>query len=230
MFTCICCGEDSPNIYTEYSKEIINFELCKRCGKIVDKYVEYDFTVVAIDLLVCKIEAYRHILRNVEYPRILHLFILSCILNGFLAWIVTEDSAEFCFDVVQAAVNSELYFYIVLKTFLSFVFGSILFVLGRSLMYYISMLDIVKLLIVTNLYSLLGLFMHPWKYFVSSILPQHSTLFAPILSLMCLMPTSILSFKALTNAPSLLATSLCMLSCGLVFAIDSAMIKLRYSS
>ncbi|EUB64911.1 UDP-glucose:glycoprotein glucosyltransferase [Echinococcus granulosus] len=104
MFVCICCGAQAPNVYTRYSKEIINLQLCGRCGRIVDKYVEYDFTIIAIDLLVYKIEAYRHILRNVDFPRIFHLLLLSCILSGFLGWICTENFDHFDADTIHAAM------------------------------------------------------------------------------------------------------------------------------
>ncbi|VDK83481.1 unnamed protein product [Dibothriocephalus latus] len=52
MYVCVCCGDDAPSLYTIYSSEIINCQSCKRCGKIVDKYVEYDIAIIIIDLLV----------------------------------------------------------------------------------------------------------------------------------------------------------------------------------
>lgn len=230
MFTCICCGEASTSLYTQYTKEIINFQLCKHCGKIVDKYVEYDFTIIAIDLLVCKIEAYRHILRNVEFPRMFQLFVLSCILNGILAWICTEDFEDFNVDAVQVAVNSELYFYIILKSTLSVLFGLTLFAFARILRYKIVHFDIVKLLILTNLCSLLGLLMHPWKELISIHFPQYIVFFTPTLAFICTVPTAIPSFKALTNASNFLSALLPVSACGVIFLLETAIIKLRFNS
>ena len=35
-----------------------------RCGKVVDKYVEYDLVIVSLDALLLKQQAFRHILLN----------------------------------------------------------------------------------------------------------------------------------------------------------------------
>lgn len=228
MFACVCCGEDSSTLYTQYTKEIIYFQRCENCGKIVDKYVEYDFTIIAIDLLVCKIEAYRHILRNVEFPRIFQLLFLSCILSGFLAWICAEDFEAFDVNTVQVAVNSELHFYIISKGCLGILFGILLYIFAHCFHHRIAPLDIVKLLILTNLCSLLGLLMHPWKDIMSVYFPQYTNFFAPILSFMCSVPTTVPSFRALTNASCSMSTFLSILACGLIFAIDLAIIKLRF--
>lgn len=34
------------------------------CGKVADKYVEYEFTLIALDMLMLRVEAFRHILFN----------------------------------------------------------------------------------------------------------------------------------------------------------------------
>lgn len=230
MFVCTCCGAQTPNIYTQYSEEIINFQLCERCGRIVDKYVEYDFTIIAIDLLVYKIEAYRHILKNVDFPRIFHLLLLSCILSGFLGWICTENFNDFDADVIHAAVNSELYFYILLKIFLAFTFGFLLCASSHFSKLGLAMLDIIKLLILTNFCSLIGLLMYPWKDILISYFPHLSILFAPLLSFFCVLLTTVPSFRALTNASCKLSSIISFVSCGSVFMIEHLIIKMRFVS
>nr|CDS15551.1 protein ARV1 [Echinococcus granulosus] len=230
MFVCICCGAQAPNVYTRYSKEIINLQLCGRCGRIVDKYVEYDFTIIAIDLLVYKIEAYRHILRNVDFPRIFHLLLLSCILSGFLGWICTENFDHFDADTIHAAVNSDLYFYILLKISLTFTFGFLLCVFSHFSELSLTMLDITKLLTLTNLCSLMGLLMYPWKDILLSYFSHLSILFAPLLGFLCVLLTTIPAFMALTNAPCTLSSIISFVSCGLVFIIEYLIIKIRFVS
>lgn len=225
MYVCICCGAEVENIYTQYSKEIINFQLCKNCGRIVDKYVEYDFTIVAIDLLVCKIEAYRHILRNTEFPRLFHLLLLSCILCGFLGWICTEEFDDFDVDIINAAVNSDLYFYILLKISVTILFGFLLYSFGYIVRLNISVIGIVKLLVLTNLCSLIGILMYPWKNILLSHSSFTSAYFSPILAFLCTLATTVPSFKALTNASNTLSLIIPLISCSFVFLTECSVIK-----
>ncbi|VDO12596.1 unnamed protein product [Rodentolepis nana] len=227
MYVCICCGAEVEKIYTQYSKEIINFQLCKICGRIVDKYVEYDFTIVAIDLLVCKIEAYRHILRNIEIPRLFHLLLLSCLLCGFLGWICTENFDNFDVNIINATVNSDLYSSILLKTLVTALSGFLLYSFGYIFGLNISVIGIVKLLVLTNLCSLIGLLMYPWKNILLDFLPYTSVYFSPILTFVCTLPTTIPSFRALTNASYTLSLIIPLISCSLVFVIESSVIKDR---
>ena len=227
MVVCVCCGSEAPSTYTHYSNEIICLQLCKCCGRIVDKYFEYDFTIVAIDLLVCKIEAYRHILRNIAFPRLTHFLFLSCILTGFLSWICTENFDDFDGDVINVAVNSELYFYILLKIFLNVIFGTTLLVFSRIVKIRFTVTDIVKLLILSNLCSLIGLLMFPWKDILSAH-HSHIFMFAPLLSFFCTLPTTVPSFRALANVSYVFSSIISVFSCAFVFVIESILIKLRF--
>ena len=227
MFVCICCGAEAPNAYIQYSNDIIYFQLCKYCGRVVDKYFEYDFTIIAIDLLVLKIEAYRHILRNIEVPRLIHLLLLSCILTGFLGWICTENFDDFDSDVINVAVNSDLYFYILMKMFLTLVFGVMLLFFSRVIRIKTTIVDISKLLMLSNMCSLIGLLMFPWKDILSAYL-CHLYIFAPLLSFFCTLPTTIPSFRALTNASCVLSSTISIFSCASVFVIECFVIKMRF--
>ncbi|KAI9144001.1 Arv1 protein [Paraphysoderma sedebokerense] len=64
MSICVECGCPSPSLYTEYSKGNIRLTQCKNCLKFADKYIEYDFTVVIIDLMLHRKQVYRHLLYN----------------------------------------------------------------------------------------------------------------------------------------------------------------------
>ncbi|KAK4469064.1 hypothetical protein MN116_006653 [Schistosoma mekongi] len=65
-FHCIYCNNYVSALYTQYTEEIIKMERCPNCGYVCDKYVEYDLFLVAIDLLVGRLEAYRHIVHNIS--------------------------------------------------------------------------------------------------------------------------------------------------------------------
>ncbi|TKR87348.1 hypothetical protein L596_011759 [Steinernema carpocapsae] len=66
-FVCINCDSPSSSIYQEYSKDVIRITECKKCGEIVDKYVEYDIVLVIMDLTLQYISAYRHLLINTKF-------------------------------------------------------------------------------------------------------------------------------------------------------------------
>ena len=42
----------------------IRLTVCKNCGRFCDKYVEHDFVVLFIDLVLIKPQVYRHLLHN----------------------------------------------------------------------------------------------------------------------------------------------------------------------
>lgn len=63
-FVCISCGHKASKLFHEYNGGIIKIVICKKCGKFVDKYIEYDLVVVSLDALLLKRQALRHILIN----------------------------------------------------------------------------------------------------------------------------------------------------------------------
>ncbi|CAG8443802.1 5687_t:CDS:2 [Funneliformis caledonium] len=68
MPTCVECGVPVTNLYTEYSKGNIRLTHCEICNKFADKYVEHDFVIIFIDMLLHKPQVYRHLLFNrLEY-------------------------------------------------------------------------------------------------------------------------------------------------------------------
>ncbi|CAN0418567.1 unnamed protein product, partial [Phaeothamnion confervicola] len=63
---CICveCGHAVPQLYKQYSEGNIRLARCDACGSVADKYIEYEFVLIAIDLVLHRAEAYRHLLFN----------------------------------------------------------------------------------------------------------------------------------------------------------------------
>eukprot|EP01132_Coremiostelium_polycephalum_P007503 gene7503-9220_t len=66
---CIECGRPVNDVYKEFGKSgsgNIRLTRCSNpsCQQIADKYVEYDFIIVFLDLFLHKAQAYRHLLFN----------------------------------------------------------------------------------------------------------------------------------------------------------------------
>ncbi|KAI8092491.1 Arv1-like family-domain-containing protein [Halteromyces radiatus] len=64
MPTCVECGTRVQNLYTQYSKDNIRLTSCDQCQQFADKYIEYDFVIIFIDMLLLKPQVYRHLLFN----------------------------------------------------------------------------------------------------------------------------------------------------------------------
>eukprot|EP01080_Neovahlkampfia_damariscottae_P002471 gene2471-3180_t len=62
-YHCIECGTETDSLSNEIKNEI-RLNICKNCNQYVDKYIEYEFIIIFIDLLLHKIPAYRHIIYN----------------------------------------------------------------------------------------------------------------------------------------------------------------------
>ncbi|VDP52707.1 unnamed protein product [Schistosoma curassoni] len=80
-YHCIYCNSRVAALYTQYAEEIIKMEHCPRCGNVSDKYIEYDLFLVIIDLLIGRLEAYRHVIHNVSIPSTLQFypFVSTCV-------------------------------------------------------------------------------------------------------------------------------------------------------
>ncbi|KAF3052831.1 sterol homeostasis protein [Didymella keratinophila] len=100
MPICIECRYPVKTLYTEYSKaddralgKGVRLTQCPRCKKFADKYVEHDFVVLFIDLVLIKPQVYRHLLFNRlgreddRFDRsILRLGILLLLFDVYLTW------------------------------------------------------------------------------------------------------------------------------------------------
>lgn len=71
MPICIECRYPVRTLWTQYSGagdkasgHNIRLTVCKNCGCFCDKYVEHDFVVMFIDLVLIKPQVYRHLLHN----------------------------------------------------------------------------------------------------------------------------------------------------------------------
>ena len=75
LFRCVECSHPVASLYTVYSKDNVRLTQCVRasaafadvqdkCKKFADKYIEHDFVVLFIDIILIKPQVYRHLLYN----------------------------------------------------------------------------------------------------------------------------------------------------------------------
>jgi hypothetical protein len=100
MPICIECRHPVKTLWTQYSGagdkssgHMIRLTVCRNCGHFCDKYVEHDFVVLFIDLVLIKPQVYRHLLHNTLMrdgdrfdPSIIRLGILLLLFDVYLTW------------------------------------------------------------------------------------------------------------------------------------------------
>ncbi|KAL2429986.1 hypothetical protein ABEF95_013706 [Exophiala dermatitidis] len=107
MPICITCSTPVKNLYTVYSKaddrtlgKGVRLTQCPNCKRFADKYVEHDFVVLFIDLVLIKPQVYRHLLFNrlgraddKFDPSILRLGILLILFDVYITWARIERTS-----------------------------------------------------------------------------------------------------------------------------------------
>ncbi|KAI1244108.1 hypothetical protein MGN70_013977 [Eutypa lata] len=107
MPICIECRTPVKTLWTQYkgagdpsSGHNIRLTVCKNCGRFCDKYVEHDFVVLFIDLVLIKPQVYRHLLHNTLMrdrdqfdPSIIRLGTLLLLFDVYLTWARIEKES-----------------------------------------------------------------------------------------------------------------------------------------
>ncbi|KAF9134400.1 sterol homeostasis protein [Mortierella sp. 14UC] len=98
MPTCVECGAAVSSLYTEYSKGNIRLTYCEHCKKLADKYVEHDFVIIFVDMILHKKPVYRHLLFNrLPYrdlgidPNVFKLGVLLILFDVYIKWFRLEQ-------------------------------------------------------------------------------------------------------------------------------------------
>ncbi|KAG6017734.1 hypothetical protein E4U54_004265 [Claviceps lovelessii] len=108
MPICIECRYPVKTLWTQYSGTSdkssghnIRLTVCRNCGRFCDKYVEHDFVVLFIDLVLIKPQVYRHLLHNTLMrdgdrfdPSILRLGVLLLLFDVYLTWARIEELSQ----------------------------------------------------------------------------------------------------------------------------------------
>ncbi|CEJ80289.1 Putative Protein arv1 [[Torrubiella] hemipterigena] len=107
MPICIECRHPVKTLWTKYSGGAgdksghnIRLTVCRKCGRFCDKYVEHDFVVLFIDLVLIKPQVYRHLLHNTLMrdgdrfdPSIIRLGVLLLLFDVYLTWARIEKQS-----------------------------------------------------------------------------------------------------------------------------------------
>lgn len=159
MPVCISCGNALDSLTRSYGKGNVQLEKCKLCNNFADKYVENEFIIIFLDMLLQKPAVYRHLLLNQSLPRdklqsfSQRLYILLILFEVYARWSLRFDSF-----LLQ-------YFYLFSLCFIEF---SVYHLSLRLIIYYIyktkSLDDISCALVISSFGKLLLLCLSIWDY------------------------------------------------------------------
>ncbi|KAE8377646.1 Arv1-like family-domain-containing protein [Aspergillus bertholletiae] len=127
MPICIECSYPVSHLYSTYSRaddrslgKGVRLTQCPRCQRFADKYVEYDFVVIFIDLVLIKPQVYRHLLfnrlggNNDQFDRsIIRLGVLLLLFDVYLTWARIEKSPSLATTFLsQAPIVIQYFFFL----------------------------------------------------------------------------------------------------------------------
>lgn len=101
-----CTNPDIKLLFTEFKSKYIQMAVCPECGKLADKYIEFDYVILFLDVLLLKPQAYRHLAYNVvessifadkgniaffeRYKQLLRYAALTVLFEVYLNWAYEE--------------------------------------------------------------------------------------------------------------------------------------------
>ncbi|XP_061480451.1 protein ARV1 [Rhineura floridana] len=94
VYRCIECHRKASELYKDYQRGVLRISLCEACQKPVDKYIEYDPVIILINAILCKAQAYRHILFNTKINIHGKLCIFCLLCEAYLRWLQLQDSSQ----------------------------------------------------------------------------------------------------------------------------------------
>lgn len=103
---CVECGHTLTHLLTEAGRSGVVLARCPQCGYEADKYLESEYTILCLNLILCKLDAYRHLIFNSGYARsprsLTHLTALVAFLDASLVHCC--DVGQWCLQIFHSAV------------------------------------------------------------------------------------------------------------------------------
>jgi len=176
LYICIECSYPVASLYTAYSSADdrslgrgVRLTQCPRCKRFADKYVEHDFVVLFIDLVLIKPQVYRHLLFNrlgrqddKFDPSIIRLGTLLLLFDVYLTWARIEKEVP-----LSQPIMLQYLFFLLLCFIESLVFHLTIRLLASLLLSYRRSNAVSTALLVSSCTKLFPILMVIWKYDVS---------------------------------------------------------------
>ncbi|KAG9347520.1 hypothetical protein JZ751_005088 [Albula glossodonta] len=93
-YKCVECNSNANELHRDYSNGILKITICDSCQRPVDKYIEYDPVIILIDAILCKTQAYRHIIFNTKTNIHGKLCVFCLLCEAYLRWSQLQGSEQ----------------------------------------------------------------------------------------------------------------------------------------
>jgi hypothetical protein len=149
---CVECGKGVYRLFEEPVKGNFVLTVCENCGKIADKFIEYEYTLICLNLILCKSQVYRHILFNTDFCmsllEVAKIWVLNCLLD-----VIWAGCSEECWDWVlgRCIGKSVLYF-------------GVIIMLARSVEGKVDGLRVIRAILIASFGKLGGIMIVTWNY------------------------------------------------------------------
>lgn len=98
-YACVHCGAMKQQMYRSYGPDLLTLSRCTHCKRVVDEYIETELSIVFIDALLQKLEAYRHIIFNVGIGRPWKIGLLFLLGEALERWISRQQTHKAGYDL-----------------------------------------------------------------------------------------------------------------------------------
>lgn len=133
-----CTNPEIECLYSKFKSKYIQLTICQKCGKLADKYIEYDYVILFLDVMLLKPQAYRHLAFNVveesmfgqdkigpvehdffsfilRYKKLMRYALLTVLFEVYLKWAYEEihsSQSMVMVEVLRAPVSLQYAFFI----------------------------------------------------------------------------------------------------------------------
>lgn len=126
--------------------------ICENCGKVADKFIEYEYTLICLNLILCKSQVYRHILFNSNFcssiSEVFKIWALNCLL-----------------DTIWGGCSDECWDWALLKsTFKSLLYFGIIIILAWTIERKVDSLRLIRAILIASFGKLGGFMIVTWNY------------------------------------------------------------------
>jgi len=109
-FVCVECGKHANELYRKYPGGVIKIASCDACNSIADKYIEFDPIIVVLDIILHKIQAYRHLLCNTKHKWASKLAFILLFCDAYSKWErLQRNDPPVNGTIINAAVEIQFY-------------------------------------------------------------------------------------------------------------------------
>ena len=66
FYVCVECGQRQHSLIKQLQEENYCLEECSSCGHTADKYLEFEYNLKTLQVILCKPQIYRHLFFNLD--------------------------------------------------------------------------------------------------------------------------------------------------------------------